>query len=273
MKFADLHLHTIFSDGTYAPEEIVSQSSKAGIAAVAVVDHDTVGGLPSGIAAAKGRDVEVLPGIELSAEYEGGEIHILGYLLDYQNSALLEKLAILKNRRVERVYKIIDKLKDSGLKMEPQDVFDIAKGGTVGRLHIARAMLQKGLVGSVFEAFQKYIGDKGPAFVLGFRFSPQEAIETIKEAQGIPVLAHPYTLRSDELIPGFIDYGLMGLEVYYSEHSQGMVNFYLNLAKEHNLLVTGGSDFHGAAKPEVRIGSVKVPYELVEKLKEAKARM
>ncbi len=272
MKFADLHLHTVFSDGTYTPEEIISQSINAGLTAVGIVDHDTVSGILPCIQAAKAEDIEVLPGIELSAEYDGREIHILAYLLDYQDRNLLEKLDILKNRRIERVYKITGKLKDLGLNLDPKEVFDLAKEGTVGRLHVARAMVAKGLVGSVFEAFQKYIGDKCPAFVLGFKLSPEEAIKLIKEAGGIPVLAHPHTLHNDGLIIQFVGYGLMGLEVYYSEHSQGMVNFYLRMAKEYNLLVTGGSDFHGLAKPEVKIGSIKVPYELVERLKEAKAK-
>ena len=131
--------------------------------------------------------------------------------------------------------------------------------------------MKAGLVGSIAEAFRRYIGDKCPAYVCNFRFSPSEAIKLIRDVGGIPVLAHPYTLNRDELIPEFVDCGLMGLEVYYSEHTQGMINLYLALAKEYNLLVTGGSDCHGNAKPEVKIGSVKIPYELVEKLKEAKA--
>lgn len=272
MKFADLHLHTIFSDGTYTPEDIVSGSIAAGISAVGVVDHDTVAGILPCIRAAEARDIEILPGIELSAEYDGKEVHILGYLLDYQNEKLLGKLGTLKERRIERVYKITGKLKELGLDVEAEDVFEIAKGGTVGRLHIARVMAAKGLVGSVFDAFKMYIGDNCPAFVLGFKFSPVEAIKLIKGAGGIPILAHPYTLHNDDLIPIFVDYGLMGLEAHYSEHSQGMVNFYLRMAKEYKLLVTGGSDFHGVAKPEVKIGSIKVPYELVEKLKDAKAK-
>ncbi len=269
MRFADLHLHTVFSDGTSTPQELISQSAKIRLAAIAVVDHDTVSGVSPAIEIAKKNNIEVLPGIELTAEYQGCEIHILGYLLDYKNKDLLGKLEILKENRIRRIYKIVDKLKEIGLALEPESVFAIAQKGTVGRLHVARTMVKQGLVGSIFEAFKKYIGDKGPAYILGFRFSPSEAIKLIKDAGGIPVLAHPYTLHNDALIIKFIEYGLMGLEVYYPEHSQGMINFYLNLAKEHNLLITGGSDCHGNAKPEVKIGSVKIPYALVEKLKAA----
>lgn len=270
MNFADLHLHTIFSDGTYTPQELIAQSAKCGLCAIAIVDHDTVEGIQPALEVAKTTDIEILSGIELTAEEEGLEIHILGYLIDFKAGGLIEKLAILKKNRIERIYKIVDKLKNLGINLNPQAVFDIAKCGTPGRLHIARALLSEGKVASIFEAFQKYIGNKSPACVLGFRFSPKEAIKLIKEAGGIPVLAHPYSLNNDDLIFRFIDYGLMGLEVYYPEHSQAMINFYLGLAKKHNLLITGGSDCHGNAKPQVKIGTVKIPYELVEELKAAK---
>ena len=270
MNFADLHLHTIFSDSTYTPEELIREASEHGLSAIAVVDHDTVDGIEVTLDLAKSSSVEVIPGIELTAEYDGLEIHILGYLIDYKNKSFLEKLDNLKKTRVERIYKIVDKLKDIGIGLNPDSVFEISKAGTVGRLHIARAMVKEKIVSSLSEAFGKYIGDRCPAYVCGFRFSPEEAIKLIKENGGIPVLAHPYILKKDELIPQFVDYGLMGLEVYYPEHTQSMMNFYLKLAEKYNLLVTGGSDCHGNAKPGIKIGSVKIPYALVEKLKEAR---
>lgn len=273
MKFADLHLHTVFSDGTYTPQDLIAQSYKCGLSAIAVVDHDTVEGIRPSIETAQGRDVEVLAGIELSAEFDNVEVHILGYLIDYQNSSLIKRLEALKKNRIERIYKIIDKLKVIGVSLNPDTVFDIANNGTVGRLHVARALVKEGKAGTIFEAFQKYIGDKSPAYVLGFKFSPKEAIKLIKESGGVPVLAHPYILHNDDLIPEFVKHGLMGLEVYYPEHSQSMTNFYLRLAQEYNLLVTGGSDCHGSVKPEAKIGLIKIPYELVEKLKEAKDKL
>ena len=273
MKFADLHLHTLFSDGTYTPEELVTQSLRVGLSTISVVDHDTTDGIEPAIEIAKTKNIEVLPGIELSAEYDGLEIHILGYLIDYKRKNLQEKLEFLRKNRIARIYKIVDKLKGIGITLKAEDIFDIARQGTVGRLHVARAMVKAGLVGSIMEAFQKYIGDKSPAYVCNFRFSPTDAIKLIKDVGGIPVLAHPYTLNKDDLIPKFIDYGLMGLEVYYPEHTQGAVNLYLGLAKKHNLLITGGSDCHGNAKPEAKIGSIKIPYALVEKLKEAQVNV
>jgi len=270
MKFADLHLHTAFSDGTYTPEELVKKAKAKGLSAIAIADHDSIEGIPLAIEAARDEDIEVIPGIELTAEYEGLEIHILGYFIDYKNKQLQEKLDSLAIIRKERIYKILDKLAELGIKIDPQVVFDISGSGTTGRLHIARALLKEGAIKSINEAFQKYIGDRCPAYVCGFRFSPQDAIELIRGVGGIAVLAHPYLLKRDELIPEFVKCGLQGLEVYYPEHTQAMINFYLEMAKKYNLLVTGGSDCHGKAKPEVKIGMIKLPYELVEKIKAAK---
>ena len=273
MKYADLHLHTIYSDGTFTPEELVKQASKQGLSAIAVVDHDTVEGIDSTMEAAKTQGIEVIPGIELTAEWDGLEIHILGYLIDYKNKKLLERLEILAENRVERIYKIADKLKSIGIKLDPDSVFEISEEGTVGRLHVARAMVKEGIVSTTGEAFQKYLGDNGPAYVCGFRFTPQEAIKLLKDAGGVPVLAHPYVLRRDDLIPLFVDYGLMGLEIYYPEHTQSMINLYLDMASQYHLLITGGSDCHGKAKPEVKIGIIKLPYQFVEDLKNSKSKI
>ncbi len=270
MKFADLHLHTSSSDGTYLPSELVQKALGAGLSCIALTDHDTIEALDETIDIGRKSGLEVLPGIELSAEYDSQEVHILGYLVDYKNPRFLRQLEILKENRIERIHRIVDKLNKLGIDLKAKEVFDLAQGATPGRLHIARALVKSGFVKSIFEVFNKYIGDNGPAYSLGFRFSPQEAVKFIIDTGGIPVLAHPYILRNDSLITEFIKFGLMGIEVYYPEHSQGEVNFYLRLAEENKLLVTGGSDCHGKAKPEVRIGMIKIPYELVEKIKEAK---
>jgi hypothetical protein len=273
MKFADLHLHTVFSDSTYTPQALVREAKRNDLSCISVVDHDTVLAIEETQEAASGLNIEVVPGIELSTEYDSQEVHILGYFIDYKHKGLIERLDHLKKNRIERIYKIVDKLKGLGKELRPEAVFALAKIGTVGRMHVARAMVREGLAASVFEAFKKYIGDKCPAYVLGFKFAPQDAIRLIKDAGGIPVLAHPYTFNRDELIPQLAKDGIMGLEVYYSGHTQSMVNFYLGLAEKFNLLVTGGSDCHGEAKPEVKIGSVKIPYELVEKLKAARQKL
>ncbi|MDD3087571.1 MAG: PHP domain-containing protein [Candidatus Omnitrophica bacterium] len=273
MKFADLHLHTNYSDGTYTPEELVEKAVGAKLSCISITDHDTVGAIPEAMAAANASGIEILPGIEISCEYELREVHILGYLIDYKSSELLKRLETLKENRISRIYKITEKLNALGIGLKAEDVFSVANGATVGRLHVARAMVLKGLVKTVSEAFNRYIGDSGPAFSLGFRFTPEEAIKFIHDNAGVAVLAHPYIIKDEELIFKLIGLGLMGLEVYYPEHSQGEINFYLGLAKEYNLLVTGGSDCHGSAKPQVRIGSIKIPYDLVEKMKEVRGRL
>ena len=270
MKFADLHVHTSCSDGTYTPAQLVKEGLKRGVSALAIVDHDTTEALSEAIAQARGEDLEIIPGVELTAQHENQEIHILGYFLDYRNKELQEKLKLVQLNRIERVYKIIENLEGLGLKLNPQTVFNISGKATVGRMHIARALVMDGLVSTTAEAFRKYVGDRSPAYVLGFRLSVPEAIKLIHSTGGVAVLAHPYMLHNDELITEFTGYGLEGIEVYYPEHSQAMVNFYLDLAKKLNLMVTGGTDFHGSAKPQIKLGMIKIPLDLVEKLRLAK---
>ena len=270
MKYADLHVHTSCSDGTYTPVQLVREGIARGISALAIVDHDTTEAIAGALAEAEGTDLEIIPGIELTVQHENQEIHILGYFLDYRNKELLEKLKLVQLNRIQRVYKIVENLEGLGLKLNPGTVFSISGKATVGRMHIARALVKEGLVGSVAEAFRKYIGDKSPAYVLGFRLSVPAAIKLIHAAGGVAVLAHPYMLHNDALIAEFVGYGLEGIEVHYPEHSQAMVNFYLDLAKKLNLLVTGGTDFHGNVKPEIKLGMIKIPLELVEKLRLAK---
>jgi len=269
-KYADLHVHTLQSDGTYTPERLIKEAAERDLSAIAITDHDTVGAIPQALIEARNTELEVIAGIELTAQHENKEIHILGYFINYQDQELLEKLELLQKNRIERVYKIIENLEKLGVELKAEDVFEISGKSTVGRMHIARALVKEGWVGSFSEAFRKYIGDNSPAYVLGFRLSVQEAIKIINDAKGVAILAHPYILHNDDLIKEFTGYGLQGLEVYYPEHSQSMVNFYLNLAKELNLLVTGGTDFHGSAKPEIKLGMIKIPMELVEKIRQVK---
>ena len=269
MKFADLHLHTNYSDGTYTPEELVEKAVGAKLSCISITDHDTVGAIPEAMAAANASGIEILPGIEISCEYELREVHILGYLIDYKSSELLKRLETLKENRISRIYKITEKLNALGIGLKAEDVFSVANGATVGRLHVARAMVLKGLVKTVSEAFNRYIGDSGPAFSLGFRFTPEEAIKFIHDNAGVAVLAHPYIIKDEELIFKLIGLGLMGLEVYYPEHTAQMRGKYVSIAKELGLLATGGSDYHGKAKPYVNLGKSTVPDELLEALKKA----
>ncbi|MGE5308144.1 MAG: PHP domain-containing protein [Deltaproteobacteria bacterium] len=269
MGKCDLHVHTVCSDGTGEPADVVAAASRAGLCAIAITDHDTVNGLPEAIEAGRRLGVEILPGIELTAEHEGSEVHMLGYLFDFADPGLNQRLAELRRNRVDRIHAMIERLAGQGVHVRPEAVFRLSREGTVGRLHLARAMVAEKVVGSVYEAFDKYIGDRCPAYVAHFKLSPAEAIALIKGYGGIPVLAHPYSFRHDELIPQFAQEGLMGLEVYYPEHSQSMINFYTELARRLGLLMTGGSDYHGSAK-NVSIGEIDVPYETVQALKAAR---
>jgi len=267
MKYADLHLHTNFSDGTYTVPELLEKAKSRDLDCIAITDHDTVEAfayLKNNISALT---LEVIPGVELTADYEGKEVHILGYFVDCENKEFLKELALIKQARVTRIYEMVDKLKGLGMSISAEDVFKLSDGGTVGRLHLARAMFARGCVCSTQEAFNKYIGDNGPAYVGRFRLSPAEAIKLIANSGGVAVLAHPYCLPDQNLIFKLIDLGLDGLEIYYPEHSASQIKNYLGIAQKYNLLVTGGSDCHGFAKPTELIGKIKLPYELVEKMK------
>lgn len=271
MKYADLHLHTIYSDGSYTPQTLIDEAAKSGLSAVSVTEHDSVDSTELVMACARARGLEAIAGVELTAEHNEREIHILGYLVDYESHSFKEKIAVSQQVRMDRVHHILKKLRALNIVLDPSKVFALATKGTVGRLHIAKALVSEGLVGSIREVFEKYLGDKGPAYVAGFRFSVYEAAKIIKDAGGIPVLAHPHVLENNDLIPYFAEQGVMGIEAFYGEYPEETVHFYQQIAQKLNLLVTGGSDFHGDAKPEVRLGSVKIPYTLVEDLKNAKA--
>ncbi|MFH1248046.1 MAG: PHP domain-containing protein [Candidatus Omnitrophota bacterium] len=270
MKFADLHLHTTFSDSTYTPEKLIQESSRIGFTGISVVDHDNVDGLQTCISLGRQKNIEVIPGVELSCEFKEMEVHILGYFIDYKNKEFVSRLEFLRKNRAERVYKIAEKLKGLGICLAVEEVFNLALNSTVGRPHVARAMVAQGLVGSTREAFDRYLGDKAPAFVLNFRFNAQEAIKLIKDAGGVPILAHPYLLRDNNLIMDFIGFGIMGLEIYYPEHTSAMISKYLDIVNKNKLLVTGGSDFHGSVKPDVKLGDIRLPYKFVDKIREAR---
>jgi len=266
MQRADLHLHTIFSDGDFTPEQLVQEAVKAQLSCIAVTDHDCILGIKPAQEVAPD-SLEVIPAIELTAEQNSLEIHILGYFIDVNNDELNTELDRLHKVRIQRIYDMTEKLNKIAIDVSAEDVFKISQHGCVGRLHIAQVLLEKGHVSNIYEAFNRYIGDKAPCYVSKFSLNPKEAIDLIIRAKGIPVLAHPYVLRNDSLIVSFIEQGIKGLEVYYPEHSQLIIHKYLAIARKFGLLVTGGSDFHGDIKPRISVGHVKVPYKLVEKLK------
>ena len=271
MKFVDLHLHTNFSDSTLSPSELVSLSVKNGLSAIAVTDHDCIEGIEPVKDEAGKFDLEIIPGIELTAEIDHKEVHILGYFIDYKNKVLAEKLVQIKVIREKRIYDMVDKLKEQGIdNIEAEEVLSLSGMGTVGRAHLAVILKNKGWVSTFSEAFRRYIGDKSSAYVGKFKMTPSEAIKTILDAGGVPVLAHPNVPGEDNLIVEFVKSGLMGLEVYYPGYSEVTRQHYMDIAEKFGLLLTGGSDCHGDVKENITVGDVKVPYEIVEKLKQAK---
>ena len=273
----DLHVHSAASDGSYAPAEVVRLAKEGGLSAFALTDHDTVEGLPEAVAAGAKLGVEVIPGVEVRARFPGGTMHILGLAIDYTNGHLDERLAVLQRARTERNPQIVAKLNALGIPITMARVEAISGGGQVGRPHIARALLEAGYVDDLQEAFDKYLGWHRPAYVSKFRFPQEEAIAMIRDVQGVPVLAHPFTLGLGsalalrKLLVELKKAGLAGLEVFYSDHTPEQEALYLKLARELGLLVTGGSDYHGANKPEIALGRMpcqaKLTYELLTALK------
>ncbi|MEK6563831.1 MAG: PHP domain-containing protein [Candidatus Omnitrophota bacterium] len=270
MKYADLHTHTYFSDGTFSPQEVIALAKKEGLSCISITDHDSIDAYLS--FPFQEEDVELIPGIELTADLNNIEVHILGYLVDYQELWFQEKLREIRRERVSRLEEMCAKLSALGMLISADEVLEFTGNAAVGRLHLARMMVKKGFVSSAQEAFNRFIGDGRSAYVSRFRLKPGEAIALIRKAGGVPVLAHPYSLANQELIPGFVQDGLMGLEAIYPEHTNSQVKRYKELAQKYGLLVTGGSDCHGQAKPEVKMGMIKLPYEYVESLKEAAAK-
>lgn len=269
-KSADLHIHTYYSDGTMSPEEVVADALHCGIHCIAITDHDSVDGISPAIEAARGHDLEVLPGIELSTEINGKDVHMLGYLFNWQDASLIEQLQKMQKTRAERMKKMIQKLEALGIHdISFEEISGSAKAKALGRPHLAAALVEKKVVGNMKAAFAQFLAEGAPAYVPKFKQTPQEAISLVKGLGGIVVLAHPMLSNVDELIPGFVQAGLGGLEAHYPNCSENVTRFYEGLAWKHHLVITGGSDAHGAAKKHTFIGKVRIPYDLVEKLKQA----
>ena len=268
MKYADLHVHTFYSDSTFSPEEVVACAKDNGLSAIAICDHDCIDGIEPCQEIGAKLDVEIIPSVELTVEKTDAEIHLLGYFIDWKRDWFQKKLKEIQGLRIERMHKIIGRLSKFGVSVDEEEVLRVAGKGSVGRLHLAQVMLKERKIKKLKEAFDKYIGFTKPCYVPNIRFSPQEAIGMLLKAGGVPVLAHPYVMGKDEYIQEFIEYGLRGIEVYHTDHRPDMVRHYEEMAKTHHLLVTGGSDCHGLGKGRVLMGGVKVPYELVERLRE-----
>ncbi len=264
----DLHLHSKASDGSLLPGQVVELASRLNLKTIALTDHDTVDGIDEAIEASKKFGIEVIPGIEMSSDVDGRDIHVLGYNVDYQDRAFLSTLGELKRNRALRAENIIAKLRDLGLVIRMDDIRSQSDDGTLGRAHIARALLKKGYIKDIQEAFNKYIGRNGPAYVGKSAFSVSDIIGIIQGVGGVPVLAHPGISKIDNLIKGFVSDGLKGLEVFHSEHTSLDVDRYRGIAEDLGLIMTGGSDCHGLGSSRGLImGSVFVPDHCIDDLR------
>lgn len=275
MKLIDLHTHTTASDGSMSPGELVRHAKEMGLAAVAITDHDTVDGVEEALEEGKRQGIEVIAGLEISLDYHR-ELHMLGYFLHNTHSKIQPLLGSLKENRRLRNPKIIDKLNELGLHLTMDEAAAEAGGEVIGRPHIAKALLKKGYVKSTAEAFDKYLAEGKPAYFKKDKLDPEEGIRAIIAAGGIPVVAHPVHLNLshgelDALFQQLKQAGLAGIEAYYVDNTEDMTGNLLRLAIKHDLLATGGSDFHGSFKPEIEIGTgrgnLKVPYEVLERMK------
>jgi predicted metal-dependent phosphoesterase TrpH len=268
MKF-DLHLHSTASDGRLSPEDVVRTAAKLGLAVISITDHDSVDGIAPALKVAENHPpLRVIPGVECSTDVPRGEVHVLGYFIDYTNPELVIKLAAFRNSRKVRAQKMIDKLAGMGINIEWNRVEDIAGAGSVGRPHIAQAMLEKGYVPSLKEAFNRYIGREAPAYVEREKMTPEEVVQLITRVGGLAVLAHPADIDDlEHLIPRLQRVGLVGIEVYYNNYPLRTTQYLASLAHKHALVATGGSDFHGMDNATERpIGGVAIPREGVERL-------
>ncbi|MGH2425861.1 MAG: PHP domain-containing protein [bacterium] len=268
----DLHTHTTASDGLLSPEQLVEKARQAGVEVLAVCDHDSTEGVDAAVAAGKRSGVEVIPAVEINTDVDQGEVHVLGYFLDHREGWLQEFLRKLRDGRVNRARQMVEKLNALGIKIDFARVRELARGA-IGRPHVAWAIVEAGAAKSVDEAFTRYIGRNGPAYVERLKVLPEEAVQVILRAGGIPVLAHPGWGFHGPLIPQLVAAGLEGLEAYYPDHTPAMQAHFLSLANQHNLLVTGGTDYHGEGfATKAAVGSQYVPTEVVEKLKERYAQ-
>ncbi|MFA6666381.1 MAG: PHP domain-containing protein [Armatimonadota bacterium] len=269
-QVADLHVHTTASDGTLTPSETVQEAARAGVSAVAITDHDTLEGVPEALEAGRRAGVVVVPGVEINTDYGQSEVHMLGYFINAESGPLSGELERLRVHRTERARAMVEKLRAIGIMITFDMVREIAGSGSVGRPHVARAIVQAGYSSNVSGAFGKYLVRGAAGYVPRSKLTPFAAIQIIRASGGVAVMAHPGSSKHDELIPQFAEAGMQGLEVYHTDHSSHERRHYKKLAVKYGLIITGGSDSHGPGVLKmVPIGHATVPLEAVDRLKEA----
>lgn len=277
MGYVDLHCHSTASDGTLAPADVVRAAQESNVTALSLTDHDTVAGVADAASVAASLGIEFLPGIEISCRYpKPGTLHLLGYGVDPGSAALGELTRKLIRGRDERNVRIVAALQEQNVAITVEEVENVAGGDVIGRPHIAQVLVSKGYVNSIKQAFNKYLAPGGSAYFDKEVFSPADAIQTVLDAGGVPVLAHPVQLRCENsaqlatVVKNLVDLGLQGIEVIHSDHSPQDIDQMTDLARRYHLLKTGGSDFHGGNKPGIALGSAngrRVPREWFETLR------
>lgn len=272
---ADLHIHTTASDGSFTPGELVKRAKQRNLNAIAITDHDNVDGIAEALEAGRELGITVVPGVELSSEYEACngpscDLHFLGFFINYRSSWLRGHLERLHHARYQRAYEMVRRLQLDGIHIPFEQVMRIAGDGSLGRPHIARALVEHGYVDTIQGAFRKYLGRRGPYYVEKFTYSPGEVIKVIRKVGGVAALAHPGVCKCDNsIISEFAAAGLQALEVYHTDHDSTQVNRYRRLAKRLGLVATGGSDCHGPISLRgYLLGTVTVGDEVVEQLRE-----
>ena len=269
MSKVDLHVHSTASDGRYRPQEVVRRAAGLGLEVIALTDHDTVDGIAEAITEArKSGQLQLIPGVEVSTDVPSGEVHVLGYFIDYTSGELAGVLKRFRSSREGRAQGMIARLAELGIHISWERVREIAGNGTIARPHIAQAMLEKGYIKSIKEAFDKYIARDGPAYVEREKMTPAEAVQLIRRNHGVAVMSHPFTVPEPEgVIAELKAAGMAGIEAYYDSYSNEQIGALLAMAKDHGLMVTGGSDYHGLDESnETLIGGVEVPAEVVTRL-------
>ena len=270
MAEVDLHLHSTFSDGRLTPTQLVDLVAERGLRIVALTDHDSTEGLAEAFEAAERHpDLTIIPGIELSTDIPGNEIHMLGYFIDYVDPGFQQTLADFREGRLDRGLRMVENLEKLGVKIAWERVLELSDGGAVGRPHIAQAMLEEGYIAHPQEAFDRYIGRNGPAYAERAKMTPEDAVRMTLDVGGLPVLAHParYVENPEGQLPGLKEAGLVGMEVYYKDYTPEEVDVLLGLCRKYDLIPTGGSDYHALGTPgEVEPGSVGPPLEIARML-------